>query len=371
MKKSLLALAVLGAFAGTAAAQSSVTIYGVVDMSIAKNNCNSATKLCAVNPGAPTSDAWTMQQSTTSRLGFRGNEDLGGGLSAQFQIEHRFNPDTGAQNQAPFWNGRSYVQLTSAAAGSVYLGREYTPAFWVELKSDPFGNDGVGQTAVTMMWAGYMTPDAASTVTSNPQASWPGGGSARSSNTVGYKTPNFGGLTANVAVSLAETTGQGRNLGFNGEYAAGPIYAGLGYEKITDGAADGRSVVNLAFHYDLGFVKPIFYYAKSKMGRVGNVAPAGNAAPFSNKVYSLAATAPLGNGMLKFGYTRVSFDSGLALAEDKLSKLGLGYNYNLSKRTNLYFDLGSASGAANLTAAPGNNKGDRSTAYAIGLRHQF
>ena len=366
MKKSLLALAVLGAFAGTAAAQSSVTIYGVLDMSIAKNNCG-APSACAVNPGAPAGKAWTMQQSTTSRLGFRGNEDLGGGLSAQFQIEHRFNPDTGAQNQTPFWNGRSYVQLTSAAAGAVYLGREYTPAFWVELKSDPFGNDGVGQTGVGITWAGYMTPDQASGVTTVPQASWPAGGSARTSNTVGYKTPSLGGLTANVAVSLSETTQQGRNVGFNAEYAAGPIYAGLGYEKITDGASDGRGVLNLAFHYNLGFVKPIFYYAKSKMGRVTDV----GTAPFSNKVYLLAATAPLGNGTLKFGYSRISFDSGLNLAEDKHTKLGLGYNYNLSKRTNLYFDMGSASGAASLAAAPASNKGERSTAYAVGVRHTF
>ena len=215
---------------------------------------------------------------------------------------------------------------------------------------------------MTYLWAGYMTPDAASGVTTNPQANWPAGGSARTSNTVGYKTPNFGGLTANVALSLSETTQQGRNLGFNAEYAAGPIYAGLGYEKITNGSADGRGVVNLAFHYDLGMVKPIFYYAKSKVGAGGNR---------SNKVYSLAATAPLGNGVLKAAYTRLSLDSGWGVAEDKLSKLGLGYNYNLSKRTNLYFDLGSASGAANLaTAAPGN-KGERSTAYAVGLRHQF
>ncbi len=366
MKKSLLALAVLGAFAGTASAQSSVTIYGVLDMSIAKNSCGDPGQLCAVNPGAPAGKAWTMQQSTTSRLGFRGNEDLGGGLSAQFQIEHRFNPDTGAQNQTPFWNGRSYVQLSSAAAGAVYLGREYTPAFWVELKSDPFGNDGVGQTGVGINWAGYMTPDFASGVTgtggtpptSPVQAAWPAGGSARTSNTVGYKTPSLGGLTANVAVSLSEATQQGRNLGFNAEYAAGPIYAGLGYEKITDGASDGRGVVNLALHYNLGFVKPMFYFAKSKVGPNGD---------FSNKVYLLAASAPLGNGLLKFGYSRISFDSALNFAEDKHTKLGLGYNYNLSKRTNLYFDLGSATGVANGTGV----KGERSTAYAVGLRHTF
>ncbi|MGE4051117.1 MAG: porin [Piscinibacter sp.] len=352
MKKSLLALAVLGAFAGTAAAQSSVTIYGVLDMSIAKRNDCSP---CAVNPGAPGSDAWTMQQSTTSRLGFRGNEDLGGGLSAQFQIEHRFNPDTGAQNQTPFWNGRSYVQLTSASAGSVYLGREYTPAFWIELKSDPFGNDGVGQTGVGINWAGYMTPDAASGVTTVPQAAWPGGGSARSSNTIGYKTPNMGGLTANVAVSLAETTNQGRGLGFNAEYAAGPIYAGLGYEKITDGSADGNGVVNLAFHYNLGFIKPMIYFAKADVGTQ------------SNKVVLLSASAPLGNGVVKFGVSRLTLDLPSTAAEDTHTKLGLGYNYNLSKRTNLYFDLGSATGVANGAGV----KGERSTAYAVGVRHTF
>ena len=352
MKKSLLALAVLGAFAGTAAAQSSVTIYGVLDMSIAKRNDCSP---CAVNPGAPGSDAWTMQQSTISRLGFRGNEDLGGGLSAQFQIEHRFNPDTGAQNQTPFWNGRSYVQLTSASAGAVYLGREYTPAFWVQLKSDPFGHDGVGQTGVGINWAGYMTPDAASGVTTVPQAAWPGGGSSRSSNTIGYKTPSLGGLTANVAVSLSETTGQGRNVGFNAEYAAGPIYAGLGYEKITDGTSDGNGVVNVAFHYNLGFVKPIIYFAKSDVGTL------------SNKVVLLAASAPLGNGVVKFGVSRLTLDLPSTAAEDKHTKVGLGYNYNLSKRTNLYFDLGSATGVANVAGV----KGERSTAYAVGVRHTF
>ncbi len=265
------------------------------------------------------------------------------------------NPDTGTQNQTPFWNGRSYVQLTSAAAGSVYLGREYTPAFWVQLKSDPFGNDGVGQTGVGINWAGYMTPDAASGVTTVPQAAWPGGGSARSSNTIGYKTPNMGGFTANVAVSLAETTGQGRGVGFNAEYAAGPIYAGLGYEKINDGTADGNGVLNLAFHYNLGFIKPMIYFAKSDVGTL------------SNKVVLLSASAPLGNGLVKFGVSRVTLDLPAAAAEDTHTKVGLGYNYNLSKRTNLYFDLGSATGVANITGV----KGERSTAYAVGVRHTF
>src|SRR5687768_14930528 len=138
MKRSLLALAVLGAFASAASAQSSVTIYGRIDQGITKGNGGTA-----ANQGANgTSEAWQIKQSSGSRLGFRGNEDLGGGLSAQFLIEHRFTPDNGAAD-ATFWAGGSYVQLTSAAAGSVYLGRWYVPAFWVANKTDPFGWDGV------------------------------------------------------------------------------------------------------------------------------------------------------------------------------------------------------------------------------------
>ena len=245
MKKSLLALAVLGAFAGAASAQSSVTIYGLLDLAMTKGNGGTAP-----NPGANgTSKAYIMKQSSSSRLGFRGNEDLGGGLSAQFQIEHRFTPDDGAAAN-PFWAGRSYLQLTSAAAGSVYLGREYDPAFWPAVKSDPFGWDGVGQVS-SMQYARYA--DVGS------------GSSVRTSNTVGYKSPNLGGLTFQAAVALGEgAAGIGRQQGFNVEYGGGPIYAAMGYMKTSDGATDGNSLINLAFHYNFGFVKAIAYYARAK-----------------------------------------------------------------------------------------------------------
>ena len=92
MNKHILALAVLAGFAGVASAQSSVTIYGSLDMAITKGNGGTA-----FNQGANgTSEAWQIKQSNASRLGFRGNEDLGGGLSAQFDIQHRFTPDDGA-----------------------------------------------------------------------------------------------------------------------------------------------------------------------------------------------------------------------------------------------------------------------------------
>jgi predicted porin len=334
MKKSIVALAVLGAFASAASAQSSVTIYGLLDMSVAKGNGGTAP-----NAGAPAGKAWTVQQSAGSRLGFRGNEDLGGGLSAQFQIEHRFNPDTGSQsNAASFWQGRSYVQLTSAGTGSVYLGRDYTPAFWPAVKSDPFGWDGVGQIGANA-WAGYETPNGAVGGTSS---------GVRSSNTVGVKSANFGGLTVQAAVGLSETSGQGRDNGFNVEYSGGPLYAALGYEKVSKGTFDGRGVTNLALHYDFGVAKVMGYYASAKIGTGGSI---------SSKMFSIGLLAPVGPGNVKAQYFRVD----PAGSNNNTSKFGLGYDYALSKRTGLYADLGIG-------------KGDKLTsnnAYAFGVKHTF
>ena len=334
MKKSLLALAVLGAFAATASAQSSVTIYGLLDQSVAKGNTGTAP-----NAGAPAGDAWTVQQSAGSRLGFRGNEDMGGGLSAQFQIEHRFNPDNGGlTNAASFWGGRSYVQITSAAVGSVYMGREYTPAFWPAVKSDPFGWDGVGQIGAAA-WAGYLTPN---------------NGGVRSSNTVGFRSANWGGLTVQAAVGLSETSGTGRVQGFNVEYSGGPIYAGLGYESIENGSAanDGQNVVNVAFHYDLGVAKLMAYYAKAGTGNLGND---------DSNVFSFGTRVPLGGGVLKAQVNRQTFKA--PNPDLKLTKFGIGYDYFLSKRTNVYVDFGQGkSSAAGVT-----NK----SAYAVGMKHVF
>ena len=360
MKKSLLALAVLGAFAGAASAQSSVTIYGVVDMAIQKSNGGNTYSpgVYEVNKGPLTKKAWYLQQSTASRLGFRGNEDLGGGLSAQFQIEHRFNPDTGTQNGSAFWAGRSFVQLTSAAAGSVYLGREYAPWFWLAAKSDPFGLDGVGQFTgmVYALAGGHETAIGANGVaTGNP--------ASRQSNAVGYKSPNLGGLTFNAAVGLGEAT-LNRDTSVNVEYAAGPIYAGVGFDKKSGlvAATDGNSLVNLALAYDLGMVKPMFYYARAKTGLNSDG---------TNKVFLLGATAPVGPGLLKVGYAQLTVEPVGATTEAKTKKFSVGYNYNLSKRTNLYADFSTARDNLDFGPFDPTVASKNSTAYAFGLRHTF
>ncbi len=327
MKKSLLALAVLGAFAASASAQSSVTIYGTVDLGVSKGNGGTA-----ANPGGNgLSESWQVRQSRASRLGFRGNEDLGGGLSAQFMLEHRFSPDTGANSSAAGtqWDGASYVQLTHKDVGSLYLGRWYTPAFWINLKTDPFGYDGVG-VIHTKGLAGFLSTSG-----------------VRTNNTVGYKTPSFGGLTLNAAVSAGEGAG-GRQTGLNAEYAAGPIYAGIGYEKIKGGATDGHSLVNIGFAYNFGVIRPMAGYARAKVGAPG--------ALVSNDFYSIGATAPVGPGQIKAVYYR--FDPANDIQE---SKFGLGYDYFLSKRTRIYADVG----LAKQDGQSNNN------AYMVGVRHDF
>ena len=326
------ALAASAALSSAASAQSSVTVFGQIDQGVFKGNGGTAT-----HPGGVgTSKAWTMSQASTSRIGFRGIEDLAGGLSAQFEIEHRFNPDTGAVNSAnSFWNGRSYVQLSDIDRGSIYIGREYTPAYWIQRKSDPFGNDGAGQAGSAALWGDYATPDVV-------------GNGTRASNSVGYKSPSLGGFTMNAAVGLSEATGLGRVQGLNVEYNAGAIYAGLGYEQVSGGSNDRCGVLNLAVHYNLGVVKPILYFARGRTDANGHT---------KASAFMLGATAPLGPGLLKAMYYKVDSD---ANSRDR-SKFGFGYNYSLSKRTTLYADLGLAK-QTNLTS---------SSVYALGMKHTF
>jgi predicted porin len=362
MKKSLLALAVLGAFAGAASAQSSVTIYGSLDQAVARGNGGTAGNNggSAGNPSLTNNGkAWFVQQSNSSRLGFRGNEDLGGGLSAQFQIEHRFTPDDGNAN-AVFWAGRSYVQLSSASAGRIYLGRDYTPAFWPAVKSDPFGWDGVGQLG-TLQWAGYLTPP-------NPN------GGVRTSNTVGYKSPSFGGVTVQVAEGLSETTGVGRNNGLNIEYGAGPIYAGFGYEKISKGNAvfNNNQLWNFALHYDLGLAKIMGYYARAKVFPAVN-GHAGTALE-TNKVFDIGVLAPIGPGTLKAAWLRLDPQGSNATGtSNNTTKYAIGYDYPFSKRTNVYADVGVTRGGVlnAVSVARGLRENSSNTTYAFGLKHTF
>lgn len=341
MKKSLLALAVLGAFAGAASAQSSVTIYGKIDLGIQKANKGAGSSTLA---GAVAgTDDLQLVQGARSRLGFRGTEDLGGGLKGNFNIEHSFNPDDGQINTATMGGASGYWSQAwlglSGGFGEVRLGREYSPAFYTAVAADPFGFDTVGQAGAAHTMAGV--------------------GVTRHNNLISYKTPSFAGLTALVAFAPNEgvaTNGDDKNaLGANLSYAAGPLALGFAWQnagnQTTVATASETNLYILTAAYDLGFVRPVALYSK---GTADNAAGA-EVADFTN--IQIGATAPLGGGELKALYAQRDNDT----ANTDIKKFAVGYHYPLSKRTKVYADLGTAK-ESNL---------DRRTAFDIGVQHNF
>src|ERR1700730_16325238 len=128
MKKTLLALAVLGAFAGAASAQTNVTVYGIVDAGVQyKNDGNPAGKTLSLQSGI----------QNGSRLGFKGTEDLGGGLSAIFTFENGFNVDDGTLGQGNRLFGRQAWVGLNGGFGTVKLGRQQTALYYALTEIDP------------------------------------------------------------------------------------------------------------------------------------------------------------------------------------------------------------------------------------------
>ncbi|MCM5680177.1 porin [Schlegelella sp. S2-27] len=347
----LRAAAALLLLPAVAQAQSTVTVYGRVDAGISKEN-DGTTDLAG---GVNSSDALQMRQNSGSRLGFRGVEDLGGGLKAQFQIEHRFNVDTGASTSSTFWNGKSILAL-SGGFGTVSLGRDYTPAWYVGNEIDPFGFSTIGQ-----MGSAAAVPGTVS----------------RAANMVMYQTPSFNGVTSRLQYSFKETatTGARDGMGFNVEYAQGPAYAALGYERPVRAGAEGAAnptvdVWILAGGWDFGTARVTATFA-SGMSDPGEAAvDAGAAAESKRRHIGLGAVVKVGSGEILAMLSRLT-DKTTATTDEPANrattvKLGLGYHHHLSKRTRLYVDLGRAKTSNSEIA-------DLSTRHGIdmGIRHNF
>jgi predicted porin len=352
MKKSLLALAVLGAFAGVASAQSSVTLYGRVDLSVGK--------------GAGVEQV-SLANGSGSRFGVRGVEDLGGGLQALFNIEHRYNADTGAQtNAARFWQGRSIVGL-QGGFGQVVLGREYTPSFLQsQLVADPWGWDTVvtgtlggsgGNASITGGGVGIAVPGGVA----DPRVA-SGVANVRNDSSITYKI-SLGGFTFGAQVAEAtDFPGAGTvNLPNNPyslalSYAAGPITAGLAYERNGNEILAEAEWLTVNAAWNFGAFKIGGFYGTGT-------------SPFNTDRDSwlVSATAPLGAGELRASYGELE-DSFLG----KVNKvLALGYHYSLSKRTTIYADFIYDDGrVVSLLEQLGVGDGSKE-GYDFGVKHNF
>ena len=336
MKKSLLVLAVLGAVAGSASAQTNVTIYGVADAGITRFD-NGATTTTRLDSGI----------QSGSRIGFRGTEDLGGGLSAIFTLENGFNIDDGTLGQGSRLFGRqAFVGLSSNSLGALKLGRQYNPIRSAIEGVDPFGLGLAGRADNVFNVYGDRTD-----------------------NTINYATPNLGGFNGQVAYSLGEIAGSssvGRSFGLSVGYTAGPVSVILAHHDqnlVAAGVANGDSNTTLlGGTFDFGVAKLHAAYARNK----GESATGTTTIDRDDAL--LGVSAPLGAGRILASWIRRSDDIG---ANRDADQIALGYTYDLSKRTNLYTSYARTRNDAAATLNGASAAGRDPSIFNVGVRHRF
>ena len=327
MKKSLLALAVLGAFAGVAQAQTSVTIYGSFDAGVRDQNKQNGNG----NSRATMSSAGTYN---SNRLGFKGVEDLGGGLNAHFTLETGFNSGTGANTDAArFFNRSAFVGL-GGQWGSLDLGRQYTVAFKTVGAYDPFNYK---YTAII--------PTAQASISAG----------VRNDNDIQY-TGTFGPLTARAEYALGEQVGGGSNgtaAAVGATFATGPFSIGAAYTKrrpiVGATAATGNNTafagenqdnkhftVGGAFTFGPGRIAA--GYARENQDRLSGI---GGQATQKNAWFggSYDITPALGLSAAYYDTKGESFGPTVGGSNGKRQLFIIGATYALSKRTNFYADV--------------------------------
>jgi predicted porin len=364
MKKSLVALAVLAA-AGAASAQSSVTLFGGLDVNLGnyRNGSDSVTKM-------NTSGLYS------SRFGVRGVEDLGGGMNAQFWLEAGVNPDSGTGqgttlnnqtaaagtgNAGLVFNRRSTVAL-AGGFGEVRLGRDFTPGFRAVTEFDPFGTLGVAQlTNLASATAAGAAPMTALRASNGIAYLWNDGG-------FGAVKPGF---YAQAQYRLGEnpsnagaTKNDGSGYGIRGGYAQGPLNVSASYDasKIDAGVAGNKYTQgNLAASYDLGVAKLLAQYNQFK-GNTG----------LTYKIVQIGAQIPVGAGYIPVSYNDLRSSGGTNV---KANQFGVGYVYNMSKRTSVYTNYASLSNKNGATfGVSGGLAGvadKRSSGIEFGVKHSF
>jgi predicted porin len=377
MKKTLIALAALAA-TGAAMAQSSVTLYGVVDVGF--TSVNNSAGLTATGGQSTDNTGLTSSNMTTNRLGFRGTEDLGGGLKAKFQIETSLAADAPAASS--IGDRGAWVGL-EGGFGEVRLGREYATTFWSGFLFSPFGTGGVGN------GFGFANRVVAHGATGQANPIW-------NSNAISYSTPRMAGFQAHAQYAFDEVAAAnndaGRSAGVRLNYSAGPLMAELAYSKTEGGAtidsdattpgnqpspllglatsADHKSVVG-GISYDFGVVKLMTNFGQEK----ANVTATG-ASLVKVTNFEIGAVAPVGPGRLRASYNTTKIDVTALAVDPKITKFAVGYIYDLSKRTAVYATVASLKNKNNASLALNgpastNAVNGRSTGYNVGISHVF
>jgi predicted porin len=356
MKKSLLALAVLGAFASAASAQSSVTLSGLIDAGVRR-------------VGTATGYDWNMggSQSAYNSFTISGREDLGGGMAAFFAMNHRFAINNGTINsQQNYCSGQAITNTTSPCGPVATFYRNV----WVGLAGG-FGDVRLGRILMPLqdMNGGF---DAWATGTVGSVHTGGITATIRANNAIYYRSPNLSGFKVEAAIAAGEGQLQGetannvssvvgnsklsanglgqRPAGFSLRYAVGPLNVGLAYDR---NLADYKTT-GLYGSYNFGTFTLLGQYESGD----GNIGATG--AQEKMKAMSISATIPLGATLARVGYVNFNSDQN---GKDA-SKIAVGADYNLSKRTNLYYDIAKSNGDRLSDAA-------KKVALDIGVTHRF
>jgi predicted porin len=380
MKKSLIALAVAGAVSAPAmAATSNVDIYGNIGLSYDYVNTGSNV--------AGEDKKLSRVASNSSRIGFKGSEDLGGGLAAIWQIEQQFEWDNGNQNLgvdatknpiagtgtlAASNNGlnlrNTVLGLSSKSMGTVLMGKHDTPYKLATGKLDIFGDTSADYNNIIGNFNGSIVFD------------------LRPGNVLAYITPTFNGIHGAIAYVFGNELGTDAGAsGANanawsalGMYDNGPIFASLAYEKHNNlnglSAFDNHSW-KLGAGYSFGDAKVGFIYEDSKVTTL------------SRKAYYLNGQYNMGNIALKAAYGHAGKIS--STTDTGANTYSLGVDYNLSKRSRLYAqytktnnqknaDYGVNAGGADYyipaitgTGVTNGALGNDPSVFSIGMRHTF
>jgi predicted porin len=367
MKKAA-AGGLLALVAGSAAAQSGVTLYGLVDIY--------ATRFTGAPGGVNASDKVAKRVDsggmTTSRWGMRGAEDLGDGLSAAFELSSFIRADTGATGRSdavaivaadPFFSREASVSLVSKQYGRIRLGNFSTLMFSQSLGSNAFLSSTV------------FAPINVLTFIGSPLT-----GGTGWTNQVGYDSPMLGGFTLHASVSAAEAHG-GRNFALRGSYASGPWAVALSWQAVKKDPltfADGTSpndtkAWQLAASYDLRVAK-VFVH----LGQIQNDGTDASPLDIGYDILGLSASVPYGNGSFLVAYGKRKTDDTAALAPPsafggnrRREVASVGYDYFLSKRTDVYAVVMRDETTTRTLPAPGRSLNAHATNLAIGIRHQF
>jgi predicted porin len=386
MKKSLFAVAAVTAFAGAAQAQSSVTVYGIIDAGFSGVSQRAASNDKSVTNGFTGSGA-----ETTSRLGFKGTEDLGGGTRAFFTYEIGMAPESttllGATRQA-------FVGVGKKGLGNASIGTQYTVVHNAVSATDPGqSNNVIGS---------VIRPNGGDTANAG-QGSVARSYTVRATNMLLFSSDKFAGFGVNAmyiqdgnnatqATTAKATTGGNTNFsgwGLSADYTWQKLYATAAYQSLKqETTANGTSFgsafpgtstlgsnVNtndnswyLAATYDFGILKGYINYVNQKLSSTLN---SSNYYQRSGQQIGVRSyITPVVEGWASIGNGRVNLNSssvsGSSAPTTNFNAWQLGSNYYLSKRTNLYAIYGQTIGSGNISAS-----GTAGSGYALGLRHTF